>query len=62
MIGKKIWAMQTEDLDQLIEAENTKVAMLEYYFKDRPETWEIHYNFGLGLYTMEVWMHGQTSD
>jgi hypothetical protein len=59
MIGKKIWAMQTEDLQKLFEAEKTKTAMLEYYYKDKNEWFEIHYLFGLGTYTMEVWIFGQ---
>lgn len=48
--------MIDEDLGRLFEAAKTKESMLKTYAKEHNVEFEIRYLFGLGTYTMEVWL------
>ena len=52
---KQIWAMTTQDLELLFEAENTKVEMLEMAFGNT-KTWVLEYFFGLGEYRLVIYL------
>lgn len=43
---QKVWSMTTSDLDKLIEAEATKLEMLETFYKGDSSKWMSEYSFG----------------
>lgn len=43
---KKIWSITTSNLDDLIEAETTKLEMLDTIYKGDTSKWRSEYYFG----------------
>ena len=56
MEKRKIWSMTTKNLDDLLEAESTKIEMLEQAYKDTNITWEAEYLFNTDTYTLTIFL------
>jgi len=56
MERRKIWSMTTENLDDLLEAEATKIDMMDQAYKDTDITWEAEYLFNTYSYTLIIYL------
>ena len=48
--------MTTENLDDLLEAEATKIDMMDQAYKDTNITWEAEYLFNTNCYTLIIYL------
>lgn len=48
--------MVDEDIDRFMEAAKSKEKILAEYYQNRPEKYETIYHFGLGKYSLSVFL------